>query len=265
MTEITEIEEALASRFTPELLAVYGDALQAIGDPRGELIAIDLHVAGHGPSAEMAARKRELVDRWLGPELAARILEIGAIDHGFVQLRWGLGADELERVLANPAFHASLRELVIEDHDPGLRRAIDLVCARPPPWIEHFQIVRYPDAFDESLRDSVAIDDERAQALVRATPWMRRLTLAGANAVGELVHPNVRTVRVFDYNAFGSLLRGGPPLSSVCELDLQFGGAPSAEELASMLPLERLPALRRFLSHSPAGSPASFLQPGKEG
>jgi hypothetical protein len=246
MTKLGDIEEALASGRTPELLTVYGDALQSIGDPRGDLIAIDLHVAAHGPSAELAASKREQIDRWLGAELAARVLAIGAVDHGFVNLRWGLGADELERVLANPALHAALRELAIEDHDPGLRRAIDLVCARPPPWLEHLQVVRYPDAFDASLREAVAIDDDRAQALVRATPRLRQLTIAGANAVGELVHPHVRTVCVYDYNAFGSLLRGGAPLPSVHELDFQFGDDPGAERPASLLPPERLPALRRL-------------------
>lgn len=246
MNRLADLEAALAARRTPELLAEYGRALQAIGDPRGDLIAIDLQLAAHGPGAERAARRRAQIDRWLGPELAARVLEIGAIDHGFIDLRWPIAADELERMLASPALHAALRALALEDRDPGLRRAIDLVCAAPPPWLERLQIARYPDAFDEALRPQLAIDDGRAHALVRATPRLRQLTLAGTHAVGELVHPGVRAVRVHDYNAYGSLQRDGAPLPAVDELDVKFGDVPGADQLAALLPPARLPALRRL-------------------
>src|SRR5262245_35404236 len=119
MNQLADLEAELAARRTPELLADYGRALQAIGDPRGELIAIDLQLAAHGASAERTARRREQVDRWLGPELATRVLEIGAIDHGFVDLRWPITADELERLLASPALHAALRALALRTATPG--------------------------------------------------------------------------------------------------------------------------------------------------
>ena len=56
------------------MLAVYADPLQELDDPRGELIAIDL---AH-PGTALAARKRELIDRWLGAEIATRVLAIVA-------------------------------------------------------------------------------------------------------------------------------------------------------------------------------------------
>jgi hypothetical protein len=242
--KVAEVEVALAAQRTPELLAVYADALQAIGDPRGELVAIDLRVAAHGPSPELAARKRELIDHWLGAELAARVLEIGAVDYGFIDIPWGVKADEAERMLAHAGLHAALRMFALEDTDVGLRRGIDLVCAARPPWLEHLQVVRYN--FDAADVDVPAIDDARARALVDAMPKLRAFTLAGPNVFGELVHPNVRELCLYDYNAVGSLLHDGAPWASLRELDLQFSVSPVEDALPTMLPPARLPALRRL-------------------
>jgi len=242
--KVAEIEVALASQRTPELLAVYADALQALGDPRGELVAIDLRVAAHGPSPELAARKRELVDHWLGAELAARLLAIGAVDFGFIEIPWGVNADEAEHMLAHAGLHAALRTFALEDTDVGLRRGIDLVCAARPPRLEHLQVVRY--SFDPADVDVPAIDDARARALVDAMPGLRAFTLAGPNVFDELVHPGVRELCLYDYNAVGSLLRDGAPWPALRELDLQFSATPADDVLATMLSRARVPALRRL-------------------
>ena len=39
------LEDVLRADFSRENLAIYADALQEEGDPRGELIAIDLRIA----------------------------------------------------------------------------------------------------------------------------------------------------------------------------------------------------------------------------
>lgn len=246
MTELERIEAELAATWDRKTLAVYGDYLQASGDPRGELIAIDLRVETDGPSDELAARKRELSDAWLGPEIAARVLAIGAVQDGFVHIRWGLGADELERMLGVDAFASALRELWIEDRDPGLRRAIDMICRAQLRWLERFSLARYPDGFDAELSQSIAIDDDRARALVAATPRLRVLTAAGVNAFGELVHPHVRELCLYDYNSMACLLRDGAPFASTTDVDLQLFSVPSDGELASLLPAGRFPALRRL-------------------
>ena len=246
MTELDRIEAALLASWDRENLAVYGDYLQANGDPRGELIAIDLHVERNGPSDELSARKRALIDAWLGPELAARVLAIGKISVGFVDIRWGLAADELERMLGVNAFASSLRAIALEDHDPGLRRAIDMICSIRPRWLERFGLARYPDAFDEKLQPSIAIDDDRARAFADATPRLRVLTAAGANAFGELVHPSVRELCLYDYNAIASLLHDGAPFVATTDIDLQLFDVPSESELASLLPACRFPVLRRL-------------------
>ncbi|MEO8550443.1 MAG: hypothetical protein ABI678_10730 [Kofleriaceae bacterium] len=242
--KVAELEAALASQRTPELLAVYADALQALGDPRGELIAIDLQVAAQGTSPELAAHKRQRVEHWLGAELATRVLEIGAVDCGFVDIPWGVKADEAERMLAHAGLHAALRTFALEDADAGLRRGIDLVCAARPPWLEHVQVVRYSP--DEADIDVPAIDDARARALVDAIPRLRAFTLAGNKVFGELVHPNVRELCLYDYDAVGSLLSDGPAWASLREVDLQFSAEPGEDVLATMLAPARVPALRRL-------------------
>jgi len=61
-----ELETALQRELDPDTLAVYADALEAVGDPRGELISLDLRrveaVAAESPdpSDVPAIGEREL-------------------------------------------------------------------------------------------------------------------------------------------------------------------------------------------------------------
>ena len=58
---VRELERELAITWSRDHLAVYADHLQALGDPRGELIAIDL--AGRPAASE--GRRAQLVATWL--------------------------------------------------------------------------------------------------------------------------------------------------------------------------------------------------------
>ena len=55
-----DLERALADQFDAEHLSVYGDYLQSIGDPRGDLIAFDLS------ELDDARRRDQLIAEWLG-------------------------------------------------------------------------------------------------------------------------------------------------------------------------------------------------------
>lgn len=66
MAELEALESALQARWDDATAAVYADALIARGDPRGELIAIDLHIARHGRSEPLVQRRRAVVTAWLG-------------------------------------------------------------------------------------------------------------------------------------------------------------------------------------------------------
>ena len=51
--------------FTLDNLQVYGDYLMSIGDPRGELIAVDVHTARHGRAPDVEHRRRRAIRAWL--------------------------------------------------------------------------------------------------------------------------------------------------------------------------------------------------------
>jgi hypothetical protein len=63
---VDELEQQLSAAWTRENLAVYADALQAAGDPRGELIAFQLLADVEGYSADLEKRCEVLAKRWLG-------------------------------------------------------------------------------------------------------------------------------------------------------------------------------------------------------
>src|SRR5687768_12369045 len=66
MRALAQLEAALQARWDDATAAVYADALIARNDPRGELIALDLHIARHGLTDELRAARRARVTAWLG-------------------------------------------------------------------------------------------------------------------------------------------------------------------------------------------------------
>src|SRR5438552_7266092 len=50
---LDELEATLRARWDRETLAVYGDHLMSAGDPRGELVALDLRIDDEGATAEL--------------------------------------------------------------------------------------------------------------------------------------------------------------------------------------------------------------------
>lgn len=239
VTALADLEAALAARWDREQLAVYADYLQAQGDPRGELIAIDLFAAAHGASAELAARKRSVVEGWLGVELAARVLAAGVIEDGFVDLRTG-SLDDLRDVLASAA-GPYLRSLAIGGNHSFLPAAVELLASAPRRWLRRLAVRRlddYPERF--------VIDDATSAALIAASPSLDALEVRGYWVFGELAHPHLRRLRVTCLTALGSLLGEGPPLTSASELDFAFELEDEEDlaELDRIFPCCRLPALR---------------------
>ncbi|HEY5935628.1 MAG TPA: hypothetical protein VIU61_13355, partial [Kofleriaceae bacterium] len=57
-TDREDLEANLAASFDRDTLAVYADFLQSIGDPRGELIALDLQIEAHADHAAPAPGPR---------------------------------------------------------------------------------------------------------------------------------------------------------------------------------------------------------------
>jgi hypothetical protein len=93
-----DLERALRESWNTADLAVYGDHLQTLGDPRGELIALDLQPRPEDPRWQ--ARRAALHERWLGEEAEwlatiarhAFVYEVRAQEHPHTILESPLGA-----------------------------------------------------------------------------------------------------------------------------------------------------------------------------
>jgi hypothetical protein len=244
---VSDIEAALADSFDAEHLAVYADHLQSHGDPRGELIALDLEGISDG--------RDELIARWLGDDVAT-LLERSSIEVGFIT---DLLVDDasppelLDAVLASPA-GACVRGVTIQGVAPTVRTAIARLVAHRHPWLDRLSV----QANTANTRTVVPDDIPLATAM----PALRELEVWGRRVFGELAHPGVRTLRVTGYEAIGAILEDGPrglPNVAVLDLACDARGA-TAEDVAEAV-RDRLPALRRLdLSRNePGRMPPHYL------
>lgn len=78
---MNELEAALQESWNSATLAEYGAALRSTGDPRGELIAIDLHADTHGATPEADARRAELIRAWVGADFDPAEFRYGFFDN----------------------------------------------------------------------------------------------------------------------------------------------------------------------------------------
>jgi hypothetical protein len=242
---IEELEGAVAEHFDAEHLAVYADFLQGVGDPRGELIALDL--AGEAVAAD---RRHELAIAWLGKLLP--FVEVGAIDCGFigdvvVSEQDPRGPVLLELLAIEPAAR-HLRGLTITGRRLWVAATLARIVAQPQRWLERLSIHVW-----DNQRPPIppAVDRELATALAIATPSLARLEVVGRNVFDELPHTHIRSLRLTGYDAVSSIIgEGFPLLPSVELLDLEFAPMREPElvarELAPRFRPGRLPALRRL-------------------
>jgi len=255
MSTLRELERMLAARFDADNLAIYGDYLQSIDDPRGELIALDL-----GGDETTRARSEALLAEWLGDGVV-QLLGMTEIEHGFVTDLYLDGGDPrsarlLDAMLAGPAA-GYLRGATILGDLGWTRYAVERLVTRPHAWLERLSI----QAIGRPA--SPTIGAELAASLAAATPRLAQLEVWGHRVVGELSHDALRSLCVTGYDAVGTLLgRGTARLPSVALLDLAFHverdrSTVDRVALASLLAPERLPALRRLdLSRNEPGTQA---------
>lgn len=236
---IENLEAALLDAFDREHLAVYADALQSRGDPRGELIAIDLHIDAYGLTAELAARRGELIAEWLG-NVAARWHV--RVRYGFIHVA-NVNADQIGSALTLPY----LRGIEVYGLGVYLIEALAKLAEEPRTWLATLRL---------EAPSNVAgwiVSPEAAAAVVRATPRLELLDIHGPRVLGDVVHPSVRRLRVTGHDAVASLTQAGPAWPRVTDLDYAFNcrndedaRRPDARTLAKLLAVARLPALRRL-------------------
>jgi hypothetical protein len=228
--DLGELEVALQERWDDETAAVYADALIARGDPRGEVIAIDLHIARHGKTDELARRRKAQVTAWLG--------ENAWCDDGFGYTR--NVASELKDI-RRVRQATYLRSFVIYDHHAPLDALLQALEAVPLPWLRRLTLHK---------TKRKPISPAALEVLAAAAPHLEELALDGDRVCEAPPLPGVRTLRLTGCRA----LIGATPMPQVTELDVELWRDPRFTErgergltqLAKALKLERFPALARL-------------------
>jgi len=267
MSTRQELEAAvLAAPHDRDVLAVYGDHLQAAGDPCGELIALDLQIERHadpraaGPRRyrhaplELFAQRAAVLRAMLGDELASAGASawIGnAVRLGFIDdLAIGPAMQrELAALLAVP-LGRYLRSVTLHGDRHEIAMLLAVLAGTHHTWLTGLTIVT------TSAGPVIAFERE----VVAATPRLVRLELRGHPVFRAIPHPALRTLCV-----------EGPAVAALADLELPgvtalevafdvhrdalgalvddrvgAAGLRSGAPLAALFSIERLPELCRL-------------------
>jgi hypothetical protein len=204
-----ELEATLQAAWDPDTAAVYADLLTSRGDPRGELIALDLALA-HRQTPELHDRKRERIATWIGSDKIGdwawhpRNVRFGLLC-GYSVATPTIG-DNLALLFATVGDHIGHLGLYGDDDD--LAAAVEMIAARRLPWLSSLAI-RRPSG-------TRPIAKAIWQRLVEATPNLRDLTLMSTAIATSPVHPAITTLRLDG----AAIAVGKEPIASVTRLDL---------------------------------------------
>jgi hypothetical protein len=255
---IAELEAVVRVAWDRDAIAIYADHLQASGDPRGELVAIDLRIDAGDANDAVIARRNELIAQWFGADLPPGIVKYGFVDVNAT----GAGPDsQLAIALRGPGANY-VRSVALVGPPDQLVRALDLLASEPRPWLTTMSIVQW----DETKTPTIS-----GERLVASLPELHTLAVDGRRVFGDLVHPNVRSLRVSGFDALSSLGGSGAAWPNLARLDFAFQchlasahDDPSKPILAQLLPASRLPVLRTLdLSRNEPGCLDPYTLGGK--
>lgn len=189
MANRDDLEEALVACWNLDDLAVYADQLLAEGDPRGELIALDLQP--DAASTEWQARRQAMLRAWLGRDLAARAE--GIVRHGFIHAlddSKGAAGAIAAPLLDSPA-GAFVRAFTARGPATKVRASLQRLAARPRPHLTQLRIAVKAGAAREPT-----IAANTAEALIGAAPRLRELEVSGRRVLGAFPHPALRRLHM---------------------------------------------------------------------
>jgi hypothetical protein len=199
------LEAAVRATWSPADLAVYADYLQAEGDSRGELIALDLAVPpDRFRDAAIAWRERRhaLIVAWVGGYLANWVAE-------------HLWCGFFERVdhRAPIELFASPAGVFIRDFHAVGDAPLAALARQPRPWLARLVLPVAPSPIHDTL----------VEALVDATPNLELLEVEGLLVIHEFKHPRLRALRVTGEGAIGTLVGTRHSVfPAVTHLDLRY-------------------------------------------
>ncbi len=206
----TQLREGLDRGIDRDIVAVYSDQLQALDDPRGELIAIDLEIEQSGPKPALAQRRAELIDAWVGQPSPN-----GQIRFGFIDLD-ATSADPVAqvRLAFNGRAARFVRSVTAVGPPKLLRETVAAIAEAARPFLIRVTLRQW------SEKDTPTLDVPAAAAFARATPHLQVLEIDARHLFTDLEHPSLRRLRISGFDAIGSLASGQLALPALVELDL---------------------------------------------
>jgi hypothetical protein len=240
-----DLEEELHDAFDHDHLALYAEELQRQGDPRGELIALDLRSDAEGETPELGERRRELIVSLLGPVAAAHPLV--RCRYGFVDLMFALREEmhagsmqAFDAVLRGP-LGTYVRDATLYGDGQRLRELMSSLGLRMRPFLTRLSLAGPHNLHYVDLPLELAV---RAAGML---PRLQRLEAIGRRVVPPIEFPTVREVVSHCYDAMPALCasNGGPPCFPLVEhVNLRLVWTVPPLQLESLLPPAQLPALR---------------------
>jgi uncharacterized protein (TIGR02996 family) len=181
------LEAALRADFSRDHLAVYADALQEEGDPRGELIAIDLRIADYGLVDELTARRAQLLSTLLGATTAAHFIRYHKqpFQFGFGDVRIDSvgGAGLLaERALLTGSLGEYLRHVSIRGGEKHIRSGVGTLVRRTHLWLRTLHVHYSTTA---SRRTESIVSARQTWQLIEATPALESLKVTRSTTTAE--------------------------------------------------------------------------------
>jgi len=267
MSTRDELEAALRARPDDATLLVYADYLQAQGDPRGELIALDMRPPGMSMQS-LENRRGQLLETWLGDvfdlhfDAEQQLWLVGDLgstyatfDCGFIDLHVGedsTGDHVIPKLLELPVGDY-VRRMSLSGTTETLQPLLEKLATRRRPWLQHLSIARWGHA------GPLLVERALGDVLAAQTPYLEILDLIGHNVLGQWAHPHLRELGVTGAESIE--LAVGPPFPALATIDFAFEGhGPTPRGLFSP---ERFPALRRLdFSRNEPGSELLFRKLG---
>jgi len=238
---IDELEASLQTRWDLETLEVYADCLESRGDPRGELIALDLAIAKQGATPELLEIRRARLIAWLGSDTICsrpwnpRDFRFGFLEDYFITGRH-VEQEYVAALLASPA-GGYLRGVHLFTDAGDLAEALELLASRPLRWLRRLAI--------RQVDDKGPVPAKVIDAFIAAAPHLEELALDGERILLSPCHPNVRTLRLTGGTA---IVVGAAAMPQVTELDLVLDHADATDlpRLAALANPRTFPGLQRL-------------------
>ncbi|MBA2544933.1 MAG: hypothetical protein H0V17_35145 [Deltaproteobacteria bacterium] len=199
--QLDELADALRESWSDDHATVYADRLLALGDPRGELITLELTMRVR-PSDELAARYAALLETCFGDIRSSSIAELrstrgigerATVRLGFLEASIESASDV--RKIFNSRNGRYLRKLVVRGDAAMVSDSLSTLSIRPLIWLDELTVHASPS------RQTSAVAEDTAEDLIDMMPNLRSLDVTGHRVFSIYELPNVRRARLSELDS----------------------------------------------------------------